>query len=146
MYRVTREIEFCYGHRLLRYEGKCRHLHGHNGRAVIVLEAPALDATGMLVDFGEIKQKVQHWIEENLDHTMLLCRDDPVLSMLRERGERVFVLDENPTAENIARLIYEHAAQTGLPVVEVTLWETEKCHATYTGRPPGTAAAGHSGA
>ena len=44
MYRVTREIYFCYGHRLLNYEGKCRYLHGHNGRAVITLAAPALDS------------------------------------------------------------------------------------------------------
>ena len=42
MYRVTREIDFCYGHRLLNYEGKCRHLHGHNGRAVITLQGPEL--------------------------------------------------------------------------------------------------------
>ena len=28
MYKVTREIHFCYGHRLLNYDGKCRHLHG----------------------------------------------------------------------------------------------------------------------
>ena len=34
MFRVTKEIHFCYGHRLLNYDGKCRHLHGHNGRAV----------------------------------------------------------------------------------------------------------------
>jgi 6-pyruvoyltetrahydropterin/6-carboxytetrahydropterin synthase len=131
-YRVTREIEFCYGHRLLRYEGKCRHLHGHNGRAVIVLEAPALDARGMLVDFTEIKQHVQRWIDENLDHNMLLCRDDPLLPVLQERGERVFVMDANPTAENIARLIYEKAAEAGLPVAEVTLWETASCHAAYS--------------
>ena len=38
MFRVSQNIEFCYGHRLLNYSGKCRHLHGHNGRAVIVLE------------------------------------------------------------------------------------------------------------
>lgn len=133
MYRVTREIEFCYGHRLLNYGGKCRHLHGHNGRAVVALEAGALDERGMLVDFGEIKDKVQRWIDENLDHTMLLCRDDPILPVLKERGERVYVMDVNPTAENIARLIYEHAAQSGLPVVEVVLWETEKCCAGYTG-------------
>jgi len=133
MYRVTREIHFCYGHRLLNYEGKCRHLHGHNGRAVITLEAPRLDATGMLVDFGEIKRKVQLWIDENLDHNMLLCREDPLLPALRERGERVFVMDENPTAENIARLIYERAKTSGLPVVEVLLWETENCHASYLG-------------
>src|SRR6188474_2308926 len=97
-FRVSREIDFCYGHRLLNYEGKCRHLHGHNGRAVIVLEAAQLDERGMLVDFGDIKREVQRWIDDNLDHTMLLCRDDPLLPVLVERAERVFVMDTNPTA------------------------------------------------
>jgi len=133
MYRGTREINFCYGHRLLNYEGKCRHLHGHNGKAVIVLQSPELDALGMLVDFTEIKRKVQVWIDETLDHTMIICREDPLLPLLQERGERVHVLDVNPTAENIARLIYERAAETGLPVVEVILWETESCYASYAG-------------
>ncbi len=136
MFRVTRDIAFCYGHRLLRYEGKCRHLHGHNGLARIVLEGQRLDERGMLIDFSDIKRAVQAWIDETLDHTMLLCRDDPLLSTLQERGERVFVMDENPTAENIARLIFEHAATEGLPVVEVTLWETENCFATYRGVGP----------
>ena len=131
MFRVTREISFCYGHRLLNYDGKCRHLHGHNGRAIISLEAPELDAKGMLVDFGEIKRHVQRWIDENLDHNLLLCSEDPLLPLLVERGERVFVMDANPTAENIARLIYEQAANSGLPVVEVILWETDSCNASY---------------
>jgi len=134
MFRVTREISFCYGHRLLNYEGKCRHLHGHNARAIISLEGPRLDDRGMLIDFGDIKREVQHWIDETLDHTMLLCRDDPILPVLRERGERVFVMDVNPTAENIARLIFDRAASVGLPVVEVVLWETDRCHAAYVGR------------
>ncbi len=134
MFRVTREIEFCYGHRLLHYDGKCRHLHGHNGRAVITLEGEDLDPRGMLVDFVEIKDRVQRWIDDHLDHNMLLCRDDPLLLVLLERGERVFVMDQNPTAENIARLIYEHARSAGLPVVEVVLWETEHCYSTYTDR------------
>jgi 6-pyruvoyltetrahydropterin/6-carboxytetrahydropterin synthase len=134
MYRVTREIEFCYGHRLLDYEGKCRHLHGHNGRAVITLEAPSLDRRGMLIDFVEIKREVQRWIDENLDHNLLLCRDDPILPALREHGERVFVMDVNPTAENIARLIFDRAAEAGLPVVEVVLWETPHCHASFAAR------------
>ncbi|MFP6574748.1 MAG: 6-carboxytetrahydropterin synthase, partial [Pirellulaceae bacterium] len=42
MYYVTRQIDFCYGHRLLNYEGKCRHLHGHNGRAVIKIASGEL--------------------------------------------------------------------------------------------------------
>jgi 6-pyruvoyltetrahydropterin/6-carboxytetrahydropterin synthase len=86
----------------------------------------------MLVDFGEIKRKVQHWIDANLDHTMLLCRDDPILPVLQSHGERVFVMEQNPTAENIARLIFDHTARSGLPVVEVIVWETEKCHASYS--------------
>jgi 6-pyruvoyltetrahydropterin/6-carboxytetrahydropterin synthase len=131
MYRVTREIEFCYGHRLLNYDGRCRHLHGHNARAVITLQGPALDGRGMLIDFGEIKRKVQYWIDENLDHTMLLCTEDPLLPLLQARGERVFVMECNPTAENIARLIYEEAARAGLPVTEVVLWETAHCFAAY---------------
>ena len=55
MFRVSREIDFCYGHRLLDYQGKCRHLHGHNGRVLITLEADALDERGMVLDFGDIK-------------------------------------------------------------------------------------------
>jgi 6-pyruvoyltetrahydropterin/6-carboxytetrahydropterin synthase len=131
MYRVTREIQFCYGHRLLNYEGKCRHLHGHNGRAVITIEAPELDHLGMVLDFARIKHVVSSWIDETLDHRMLLHEKDPVLPYLRDQGEPVYVMKVNPTAENIARLIFDFASQQGFPVVEVRLWETENCYATY---------------
>jgi 6-pyruvoyltetrahydropterin/6-carboxytetrahydropterin synthase len=133
MYRVTREISFCYGHRLLNYDGKCRFLHGHNGRAVITLEAETLDDRGMVLDFSEIKQVVSTWIDANLDHKMILHRDDPVLPLLREKAEPVFVMEVNPTAESIARLIFEFATSRGFPVVEVQLWETDTCYATYRG-------------
>jgi 6-pyruvoyltetrahydropterin/6-carboxytetrahydropterin synthase len=131
MFRVTRELFFCYGHRLLRYEGKCRHLHGHNGKAIITLEAPKLDTLGMVIDFSKIKQVLQTWIDQNLDHKMLLCREDPLIPMLRERSEAFFEMDANPTAENIAKLIYDYAKSQGFPVVEVHLWETEHCYASY---------------
>jgi 6-pyruvoyltetrahydropterin/6-carboxytetrahydropterin synthase len=133
MFRVTREIHFCYGHRLLDYDGNCRHLHGHNGTAVITLHGDQLDRRGMVVDFSELKRVVGGWIDSTLDHTMLLHKDDPVLPLLKQNGERVHVLDVNPTAENIAMLIYDYTAGQGFPVVEVRLWETESCYATYTG-------------
>jgi 6-pyruvoyltetrahydropterin/6-carboxytetrahydropterin synthase len=131
MFKVTKEIYFCYGHRLLNYAGKCRNLHGHNGKAVITIEAPGLDALGMVVDFSEIKRVIGAWIEEALDHKMLLHRDDPIIPELRRQGEPFVELDVNPTAENIARLIFDRAATHGLPVAEVTLWETETSFATY---------------
>lgn len=131
MFRVSREIDFCYGHRLLNYEGKCRHLHGHNGRAVITIEAPDLDERGMVMDFSEIKHALSRWIDESLDHRMLLRRDDPAVPFLEQLGEPLYLLDVNPTAENIARLIFEQAVCQGFPVVEVRLWETPRCYATY---------------
>jgi 6-pyruvoyltetrahydropterin/6-carboxytetrahydropterin synthase len=131
MFRVTREITFCYGHRLLNYDGKCRHLHGHNGKAVLTLESPELDNLGMVMDFSRIKRVVQTWIDDNLDHRMLLHQDDPVLPFLRQQSEPVFVMDVNPTAENIAKLIYDYSVAQGFPVTEVRLWETENCYATY---------------
>jgi 6-pyruvoyltetrahydropterin/6-carboxytetrahydropterin synthase len=131
MFRVTREIRFCYGHRLLNYDGKCKHLHGHNGKAVIVLETPALDPLGMVVDFSQIKQKVGAWIDQTLDHQMILHRDDPALPFLLKQGEPVHVVDVNPTAENIAKLIFDRVKAQGFPVIEVTLWETESSFATY---------------
>jgi 6-pyruvoyltetrahydropterin/6-carboxytetrahydropterin synthase len=134
MYRVTREIHFCYGHRLLNYDGKCRYLHGHNGRAVITLEADQLDPLGMVMDFTNIKNVVQTWIDETLDHQMILHQDDPMLPLLQEEGEPVHVLPVNPTAENIARLIYDFISGHGFPVVEVQMWETTSCCATYRGK------------
>jgi 6-pyruvoyltetrahydropterin/6-carboxytetrahydropterin synthase len=131
MFRVTREIHFCYGHRLLQYEGKCKHLHGHNGTAIITLEAEQLDHLGMVMDFSQMKRVLQGWIDEALDHKMLLHRDDPVLPHLRLLGEPHYVMDVNPTAENIAKLIYDYAHGQGFPVIEVSLWETEACYATY---------------
>lgn len=131
MYRISREIDFCYGHRLLNYDGKCRYLHGHNGKAIVTLEAARLDARGMVMDFAHIKRVIQSWIDANLDHKMILHRDDPIIPYLRQLGEPFYVLDVNPTAENIARLIYDYAKQEGFPVVSVSLWETESCYAMY---------------
>ncbi len=133
MYRVLREIRFCYGHRLLGHTGKCRHLHGHSARAVIVLEARALDRLGMVVDFADVKRVVGGWIDATLDHRMILHKDDPIAAYLLEQGEPVHVLDVNPTAENLARAIYDFTASRGLPVVEVRLWETDDNCASYTG-------------
>jgi len=132
MYRVSKSVSFCYGHRLLNYQGKCRHLHGHNARAVITLESSALDKRGMVKDFSELKRLVWEWLDSEIDHTLLLHRDDPLLPLLQDSGERVRVTEENPTAEVIARMIYEYVAAKNFPVTDVTLWETETSYASYS--------------
>ena len=130
-HRVTRSIDFCYGHRLLNHNGQCRYLHGHNGRLEVDIEAKALDDMGMVVDFGRVRDLVKGWIDSNLDHRMILCRQDPVVPVLQGLNEPLYLVDENPTAENLARLIYDQARQLGLDVAEIRLWETPSSYATY---------------
>lgn len=134
MYAVTKEIRFCYGHRLLRYAGKCRHLHGHNGKATIELSGKRLDARGMLRDFDDIKREIQGWVDTELDHKMLLNKKDPILPILRKLGEPVVSFRENPTAEFIAKTIFEHARSKRFPVTRVDLWETPTSFASYSGK------------
>ena len=131
-YKVTKCIEFCYGHRLLNYEGKCRHLHGHNGRVEISVSGDVLDERGMVTDFGDIKRIMKSWIDENLDHRMILNRDDPALEFIEESGEPCFLINENPTAENIAKLIFIKAQELGIPVSSVKMWETPDSFAEYS--------------
>ena len=131
MYSVTRLIYFCYGHRLLDYSGKCRHPHGHNGKIEITIQKDSLDALGMVMDFEEIKEKVQRWVDSELDHKMLLNTRDPLAKILQDLGEPVVLMKGNPTAENIARLIYNYAKSRKLPVACVRLWETVNSYAEY---------------
>ena len=56
MYSVTKRIDFCYGHRLLNYNGKCRNLHGHNGKAVVTLETDHLDE--LVIDLFQVVEEV----------------------------------------------------------------------------------------
>lgn len=132
MFSVTKNIEFCYGHRLTNYTGKCQHLHGHNGRVEIELTGEALDDRGMLIDFGDIKRLMKQWIDDHLDHRMILKADDPMAALLREKGEPVFTIDDNPTAEALARLIFLKGRELGLPVSCVRMWETSDSYAVFS--------------
>ena len=130
-HKVTKTVDFCYGHRLMEYDGKCRNLHGHDGLLEVDLEANSLDHLGMVMDFTQVKDIVKSWIDENLDHKMLLRRDDPVAPLLRNLGEPFYLLDDNPTAENIAMHIYHQVHDQGLKVAEIRLWESPTSYATY---------------
>src|SRR5262245_10759680 len=93
MYSVTKRIAFCYGHRLLDYDGIRKHPHGHNAVAEIEVRTGTLDSRNMVCDFNDIKRVVKGWIDRELDHKMLLRHDDPLVALLQQIGEPVFLLD-----------------------------------------------------
>ena len=132
MYSVTKRIDFCYGHRLMDYDGVCRHPHGHNAIVEIDIQAERLDERNMVADFTDIKRMVKGWIDRELDHKMILRKDDPLAEALRQMGEPTYLLESNPTVERIAQLIFDTSREQGLPVSRVTVWETPTSWATYT--------------
>ena len=87
--RLDVEFYFAAAHRLPRYEGPCFRLHGHNYKFFVTVEGDVDPATGMIADFGVIKGVVGEEVLARVDHRNL----NDIL--------------ENPTAENIARWIWE---------------------------------------
>jgi 6-pyruvoyltetrahydropterin/6-carboxytetrahydropterin synthase len=131
MYTITKEVYFCYGHRLMKHAGKCRHIHGHSVKAGIHIAAEQLDDQGMVCDFSEIAASAAEFIDAELDHNLLLHRDDPLVPSLKAANERFMALPEHPTSEYLARLIYEYIRKKGYRVQSVTLWETSSSCASY---------------
>ena len=121
MFEVTIEETFSAGHALRNYHGKCENVHGHNYRCQVTVEGEQLDSIGLLVDFVELK-RVVHSVLDRLDHQWL--NEFPPFDVL------------NPSAENIARYIYEEVSR-GLGPTETTrlafvkLWETDTASAIY---------------
>jgi 6-pyruvoyltetrahydropterin/6-carboxytetrahydropterin synthase len=122
MYEVSVEESFAAAHNLRNYHGKCENLHGHNYKVRIALTGGQLDGTGLLYDFVQLKRAIQGVIGP-LDHVYL--NEFPPFDVL------------NPSAENIARYIYEEMAKQlpkaphGAGIASVTVWESEVTAATY---------------
>lgn len=131
MFTVSEEVTFCYGHRLMDYVGRCARIHGHNARVELVLGSATLDRRGFVMDFGDLEEVARRFLDETLDHRLLLRRDDPVIPSLTAAGEVFVALDENPTAEFLARFIFEALTQKGIPLKAIRFWETATSVATY---------------
>lgn len=138
MYAICKQFHFEAGHRIQHHKGKCIRPHGHSYRADVEIEAESLNSLGMVVDFQDIKDTIGRWIDANLDHKFILQKNDPFVDSFMPSD--LYLMDEPPTAENLARLISNIADilmnQMGMLVGSVcvgtvTVWETETSYATY---------------
>jgi len=138
MYEVAVEVRFDAAHRLLRYKGKCRNIHGHSYVAVARIRSTELErrSPGFVMDFGVLKRIFGDWIDEHWDHTLILNESDPLLDLVQEQECKVFGMKGDPTAERMAKHLYKLVCsfldhRTKIDVVSVTIWETETSSATY---------------
>jgi 6-pyruvoyltetrahydropterin/6-carboxytetrahydropterin synthase len=136
---VSRRLHFSAGHRLVGHEGACAFLHGHN-YVVFVHANGQLDAVGRVIDFAVLKERVGGWIQENWDHGFIVAAHDTdarrALDAFTSGGlpQKTYVLDRNPTAENLAEYLALEVSPrvlhgTGVKVVRIVVQETENCTA-----------------
>ena len=124
MYTLRVEGAFEAAHRVVNYPGKCDRLHGHNWVVEATFQGMQLDELGMLIDF-KIAKKALAEILEDFDHYYL--NDFPP-----------FKDGVNPTAENLARIIYERleahtdVQASSAELTALTVWESPKSSVTYT--------------
>jgi len=138
MISCTRRLEFDAAHRLLGHESKCINVHGHRYAVEITCWAEELDGVGRVVDFSVIKKAVGGWIDRDLDHVYISHQHDPIHTLLLKAGLQVYLmpLGEEPTAENMARMIAKKAQELLAPwkllVDRVRLYETPNCWADWS--------------
>lgn len=160
---ITRKLEFDAGHRIVGHESKCAHLHGHRYVAEISCQAMKLDNVGRVIDFSVIKREVGSWIDEHWDHNFIFNPNDPLLKQIMIDDHKAkmsapkgsvastnlvssvvfadktpFIMPkglENPTAENMVQVLFNHALGLLLPysvsVVQVKLYETPNSWAIW---------------
>ena len=143
MFSVAISTEFEAAHRLLKHQGKCQYLHGHNWEVIVRVGSHALNDHGMVVDFFDIKRLVKTWIGDHLDHGILLNEADPLVEILAQfaKNGHAYTFNDDPTSEVIAKHLYtlfsghirDLLGKDMHSLLAVTVRETRRVEATYDG-------------
>jgi len=136
--------DFSAAHRLVKgYEGPCAHLHGHNYRVAVKIEAKQLQEHDMLVDFSDIKRVCNEWVKKHLDHGTLICTEDEELyTFVKDNQQKHFVFPngDNTTCEALSQAVF-HELQKAMNqcalfanrtrLISVTVNESLRASACY---------------
>ena len=120
---ITKKFDFCYGHHLPDYSGKCKNVHGHNSTLEIEIDNHHNVETypGMVMDFGDLKKIVKEQIIDYLDHKNL--------------NDLTEFQNQPPTAENIVAMIVAILTNDFSPLqyclVRVRVYETPDSYAEW---------------
>lgn len=135
MITCTRRIEFDAAHRILNHESKCKMLHGHRYVIEASFVAAELDSLGRVIDFGVIREILGKWIDDNFDHNTILSEQDHELGdkIAATTGQKIYYLQNNPTAENIADYLLKEIcpklfAGKEVKCTAIRLYETPNCY------------------
>jgi 6-pyruvoyltetrahydropterin/6-carboxytetrahydropterin synthase len=146
MFVLEKELKpFSAAHRLIKgYEGKCKHLHGHNYRIRVSIASQSLHDYDFVMDFSDIKKLLGRWVQENLDHSTLVSdADDALLEFLQQEKMKHYIFPNgvNTTAEVLSKHLFTVFAELlkqyntnhscDLCLMSVKLYETDYSIAMY---------------
>lgn len=104
--------------------GKCNNpnFHGHNYEIEVKVIGEVDPETGYVMDIDELKQLIRKWVTHRYDHKNLNLDVDDFKSI-------------NPTAENIARVVYDNLRSELNEKYElrIRLYETARNIVEYPG-------------
>lgn len=137
---ITRKGSFDSGHRVMNEAMKCFNLHGHTYLYQLTFSFNAMEEIGYAIDFKEIKRVACQWIDDLLDHGMILNpMDTGVIRCAEDTGSKLWLMSLNgegkycnPSVENIAKEVflameYLFEAYPCLIIKAVKIYETPNC-------------------
>jgi 6-pyruvoyltetrahydropterin/6-carboxytetrahydropterin synthase len=142
---ISRKGNFDSGHRVMNEFMKCFNIHGHTYLYELTFSFENMEEIGYAIDFKEIKRVGCQWIDDILDHGMILNPyDTKLIETTRDYGTKLWLMslngkDEycNPSVENISRevflameILFDEVyknTKTGLKIHRVTIYETPNC-------------------
>ena len=149
---VSKEVEFDAGHRVPLHESKCRNPHGHRYKVIAYIAGNLQSegaASGIVMDFTDIKVALTEEIHDLFDHGFIIHKDDTVMldalgvyAIAPIGGEghnthnfKIIVVDWTPTAEEMARFVYNTLKQRLPGLISIDVFETPTSRASYPYRP-----------
>jgi len=142
---ISRKGNFDSGHRVMNEAMKCFNLHGHTYLYELTFSFENMEEIGYAIDFKEIKRVFCQWIDDILDHGMILNpKDTKIIETTKEYKSKLWLMslngeDEycNPTVENIAKEVFlamvvlsetlYKDTPTGLAIHKIKIYETPNC-------------------
>lgn len=142
MYQIELNHNFETAHRLSN-EGapfKCRSIHGHSWNVTAFIESKTLNDLSMVVEFGLFKKAWRQFIDDKLDHYLVLSESDPVADAILDVDPscRILKLHEDPTTEILSQWIFDQTVKIlrlinpTVKLVKIHVQETRVNAASFT--------------
>lgn len=127
--KITKKYHFYAAHRNKSAGNKCGRIHGHTYKVIVHLYFPKWSG-GVTILFQDIDEKCENVIKK-YDHYFLLYEKDPLAQILSEAKELFLPLPFETSAENMAKHLFYEIEETGLPILQLELAETQTSNIIY---------------